>query len=194
MKAVVGLGNPGQGYKNTRHNLGFMVIDALLEGFGKRPKTDLITKSYIARILLKKEEVILCKPQTYMNLSGDCLKKLAEVYRVSPQDILVVCDDVHIGLGRIKLKAQGSAGGHNGLRSIIHSLKTQDFPRLRVGIAPEESPKELSEYVLARFSPKEKGIMRGAVATARDAVLCWLEYGIEAAMNNFNRIGEIEHG
>lgn len=193
MKAVVGLGNPGQGYKRTRHNLGFMVVDALFEVFKRRPKDDLKTKSQKAKICFKKEEVILCKPQTYMNLSGDCVKKLAQEYRLSPPDILVVCDDIHIGLGRIKLKARGSAGGHNGLRSIIHSLNTEDFPRLRVGIAPEECQQGLSEYVLSRFSPQEKGIIQSVLTAAREAVLCWLEYGIKAAMNNFNRKGEIEN-
>ncbi len=194
MKAVVGLGNPGEGYKNTRHNLGFMAVDALLEHFGKRPKADLKTKSQKIKVHFKREEVVLCKPQTYMNLSGDCVKKLAEEYRLCPTDILVVCDDIHVALGRIKLKAKGSAGGHKGLQAIIHSLRTEDFPRLRVGIAPEDSLRDLSEYVVSRFSAKEKGIIQNAVITAKEAVLYWLEYGIEAAMNNFNRIREIENG
>lgn len=187
MKAVIGLGNPGQAYRNTRHNLGFMVIDELLEEFGGCLKTSLRAKAQKAKFHFKKEGVVLCKPLTYMNLSGEAVLSVSEEYKIPSGDILVICDDIQLALGRIKLKAKGSSGGHKGLASIIQRLKTNEFPRLRIGIAERAMPPDLSGYVLSEFSAQEKKVIQGSLRSAKEAVVCWLEEGIETAMNKFNR-------
>lgn len=186
MKLVVGLGNPGSAYKNTRHNLGFMVIDALSKDFAVRLKSESKTNALKAIFDFQGKAHVLCKPLSYMNLSGSAVLKLLREHRVHPQDILVICDDVNLELGRLKLKAFGGAGGHNGLVSLITSLKTEAFPRLRIGIAAPEVKGKLSDYVLSRFSRGEQKIIRRAVDEAKRAVLCWLENGINVAMNRFN--------
>jgi len=182
VKAVVGLGNPGQAYRNTRHNLGFMVIDALLEEFEGALKTSVRAKAQKAKVHFKKEDVVLCKPLTYMNLSGEAVLRLSQEFKLHAEDILVICDDIQVALGRIKFKAKGSAGGHNGLASIIQCLKTSEFPRLRIGIAACPRP------------PQERKVMQGSLRSAKDAVLCWLEEGTETAMNKFNRVRETDNG
>lgn len=194
VKAVVGLGNPGQAYRNTRHNLGFMVIDALLEEFEGALKTSVRAKAQKAKVHFKKEDVVLCKPLTYMNLSGEAVLRLSQEFKLHAEDILVICDDIQVALGRIKFKAKGSAGGHNGLASIIQCLKTSEFPRLRIGIAACPRPPDLSAYVLSEFSAQERKVMQGSLRSAKDAVLCWLEEGTETAMNKFNRVRETDNG
>lgn len=194
MKLIVGLGNPGESYKRTRHNLGFMVVDALLEELGVSLKANTKAKLQEVKLHLKEEDTVLCKPLTYMNLSGGAVLELARRYSLKAEDILVICDDIHLALGRIKIRAKGSSGGHNGVESIIQSLRTKDFPRLRVGIACSVKGQELSTYVLSKFSAKEKEVIRNSVKRAKEAVLCWLEEGIKAAMNKFNSDREIENG
>jgi PTH1 family peptidyl-tRNA hydrolase len=186
VKLVVGLGNPGSAYKNTRHNLGFMLVDALAKDFAVRLKPESKTNALKASSDFRGKSLVLCKPLSYMNLSGAVVLKLLRENRVHPQDILVICDDVNLELGRLKLKAGGSAGGHNGLVSLIRSLKTEAFPRLRVGIAAPEVKEKLSDYVLSRFSRGEQKVIQGAIDQAKKAVLCWLENGIESAMSGFN--------
>lgn len=186
MKLVVGLGNPGLKYKNTRHNLGFMLIDALAKDFSVRLKPESKTNALKANSDFRGKALVLCKPLSYMNLSGPVVLKLLQENRAHPQDILVICDDVNLELGRFKLRARGSAGGHNGLVSLITSLKTAAFPRLRIGIAAPEVKGKLSDYVLSRFSRGEQKVIRQAIDEAKKAVLCWLENGIETAMNRFN--------
>lgn len=186
MKLVVGLGNPGSAYKNTRHNLGFMVIDALAKDFAVRLKPESKTNTLKVNSDFRGEALVLCKPLSYMNLSGSTVLKLLRENRAHPQDILVICDDVNLELGRLKLKAGGSAGGHNGLVSLITSLKTEAFPRLRIGVAAPEVKGKLSDYVLSRFSRGEQKVIQRAIAEAKKAVLYWLENGIEAAMSRFN--------
>ncbi|OGX42663.1 MAG: aminoacyl-tRNA hydrolase [Omnitrophica WOR_2 bacterium RIFCSPLOWO2_12_FULL_46_30] len=186
MKLVIGLGNPGPAYKNTRHNLGFMVIDALSKDFAVRLKSETKTNTLKANTDFRGKALVLCKPLSYMNLSGSAVLKLLRENGARPQDILVICDDVNLELGRLKLKAGGSAGGHNGLVSLIASLKTEAFPRMRIGIAAPEVKGKLSDYVLSRFSRGEQTVIRRAIEQAKKAVLCWLENGINLAMDRIN--------
>ena len=188
MKLVVGLGNPGIAYRNTRHNLGFVVADALSEHFKVKFKTDSRSRCLKARPAFKGEYFLLCKPLTYMNLSGEAVASLARAYNVGLRDILVICDDTSLELGRIRIKSRGSSGGHKGLVSIIKSLGSQEFTRLRIGIASSNDKESLSEYVLSRFSSSEQKRVLTSVRTAKESVMCWLENGTEEAMNRFNRL------
>jgi PTH1 family peptidyl-tRNA hydrolase len=183
MKLIVGLGNPGKEYADTRHNIGFMVIDVLAKRHGiyVKSRRDL---SLVGEGAILGDKVILVKPMTFMNLSGQAVGQLARRYRVDISEILIICDDVNLPLGRLRIRTQGSAGGHNGLKSIIYSLSSQDFPRLRVGIG---SPRgEMINHVLSRFHKVEKPMVQEAVSRAADAVETMIAEGMEAAMNKFN--------
>jgi PTH1 family peptidyl-tRNA hydrolase len=189
MKVICGLGNPGDRYRLTRHNVGFRVVDLLadrwdLTGQGK-------VREGAARLEVDLPEpigrVMLVKPMRYMNLSGGPLKAALRQTDVDPAtDLLVVADDVDLPLGRIRLRREGSAGGHNGLRDIISALGSNDFSRLRVGIGRPGSARATVDHVLATFSPKERELADEAIATAADAAERWLRDGIEAAMNEYN--------
>ncbi len=156
MALIVGLGNPGKRYENTRHNAGFMVVDALAEELGWKWSKKLFINALVAEGNVDGKKVILAKPQAYMNRSGEATQKLAKKYKVEHADVVVVYDDVDIELGDTRWRDNGSAGGHNGMKSIIKHLGTQDFPRLRVGIGkpPEHVP--LEDYVLGRMSKDEQ--------------------------------------
>jgi len=199
MKAVVGLGNPGTKYENTRHNVGFQIIDTIYaehrmdwtESRVHRAEVDResVRVAYVKRTAAAdREAIFLAKPLTYMNQSGLGLKVLLQDFGVSLKDLLVVCDDVNLPLGRLRLRASGSSGGHNGLQSIIDTLETENFARLRVGVGSEPKPEDLSDYVLSGFKPDEFLEAKTAVRTAVEAVLYWFERGTEAVMNEFNRI------
>jgi len=183
MKAIIGLGNPGRKYAGTRHNVGFEVVDRLAARHGiqvaARRCQALIGEGEIAGA-----RVLLVKPQTYMNLSGLSLQSLSRRFRLQSQDMLVICDDTNLPLGRIRIRASGSAGGHNGLKSIIGCLGTQDFPRLRIGIGSSES--DMIDHVLSRFEPDEGPVMLVAYGRAVEAVEYILENGLEKAMNMYN--------
>lgn len=186
MKLIVGLGNPGPAYKNSRHNLGFIVADSLGEDLAGTFKKDVRSSALKARLNYKEKDFVLCKPLLYMNLSGRPVLKLMRENKLKPQDLLVVCDDVNLELGRIKLRGKGSDGGHKGLASIIEALGTERFARLRIGICAPKSREDMNDYVLSPFSRDEQRIMRDAVEKAKEALLCWLENGIEITMNRFN--------
>lgn len=185
MKMVVGLGNPGPKYRHTRHNLGFMVLDRMAERLGvqflKEKHEGLLAETRFTGVPL-----LMVKPLTYMNLSGSCVAALARNKIFSPADILVVVDDVSLPLGKVRVRADGSAGGHNGLKSIIERLGTQDFARVRMGVGENEAGGDLAEYVLAKFRPEEKPVAAEMVERAVDAALCWVAAGVEPAMNQFN--------
>ncbi len=189
MKLVVGLGNPGRTYHRTRHNVGFMVADEVARRMGALFEHDR-PDALIARAGLGRETVRLAKPLTMMNLSGEAVAGLAHFYRIESSDILVVADDVNLPLGRLRLRASGSAGGHNGFRSIIQHLGTQAFPRLRVGVGRGDLRRDLADHVLARFEPDEEAAAMKAVARAADAVEMFLSEGFDAAMNQYNRAEE----
>jgi len=186
VKLVVGLGNPGPEYRNSRHNLGFMALDALAKDLLLEFRLDKESRSMRTTTFFNKEDVILCKPLTYMNLSGESVLKLKTINKLTARDILVVCDDISLELGRLRIRAKGSSGGHKGLNSIIKVLGSNEFSRLRIGVSLPKKKQDVSDYVLTDFSPSEKKTIRQALDTAKEAVVCWLKEGIETAMNKYN--------
>ena len=185
VKLIVGLGNPGPRYANNRHNVGFQCLDRLAQAHGltfqRRENKALLARGQIAGV-----EVILAKPQTYVNLSGQAVERLARSYRVPLEDILVIYDDMDLPLGRIRLRPGGGAGGHKGVRSIIEHLGSRDFPRLRVGIGRPPGRMDPVDYVLGDFTPEERLVIEKAYERAIAAVECWLREGIVEAMNRYN--------
>jgi PTH1 family peptidyl-tRNA hydrolase len=186
IRLVAGLGNPGPEYAATRHNIGFMVVDQLAAKFGsvweRSAKWDALSAKCGA--------VLLVKPLSLMNRSGYPLLSVAQFYKIVPQQFLIVLDDLALPLGRLRLRARGGSGGHNGLESIIVQFGTEDIPRLRVGIG--SAPLEGSiDYVLSRFFDEEKPIVRSAIDRAVEAVKCAIDKGLVSAMNTFNKFEEI---
>jgi PTH1 family peptidyl-tRNA hydrolase len=184
MKIVVGLGNPGREYAATRHNMGFMVVDELFNRLGGAPLRPRF-RSELAEATSAGEKVILVKPQTYMNLSGTAVREVAHWYRVEASDVLIVLDELDLPFGTVRLRASGSAGGHNGLGSIIEQLGSVDVPRLRVGIG--RSGVAARARVLSRFNPSEVDELPDIVQRATGCCLIWLEEGIIPAMNRCNQ-------
>ena len=188
LKLVVGLGNPGPEYVETRHNLGFKVIGALDDALAIEVKK----RKFGARIgegHYAGEKLILMTPWTFMNRSGEPVATAVGFYRLDLSDLMVITDDMALETGQIRVRAKGSAGGHNGLADIIEKLGSNAFARCRVGIGGCPSPWAV-DYVLGRPAPEEKPLLNEAIVRARDAVLCWLEHGIEKTMNEFNRTQE----
>ena len=186
VKLIVGLGNPGPRYANNRHNVGFQCLDRLAQAHGLAFQRH-ENKALLARGKIAGVEVILAKPQTYVNLSGQAVERLAWSYQVPLEDILVIYDDMDLPLGRIRLRPGGGAGGHKGVRSIIEHLDSRDFPRLRVGIGRPPGRMDPVDYVLGDFTPEERPVIEEAYERAIAAVECWLREGIVAAMNRYNR-------
>jgi len=186
MWLIVGLGNPGFEYAWTPHNLGFLVIDLVAGRAGirvERPEA----KSYVGKGRIGQQEVALAKPQTYMNLSGMAVRELAERYEVAPAQILVVVDEVALPWGSLRIRERGSAGGHNGLKSVIGALGTDEFVRVRLGIQPDHPVGDLSAYVLHRMRKAELEAAAELVERAANAVECAVTEGVRRAMNQFNR-------
>jgi PTH1 family peptidyl-tRNA hydrolase len=186
MKLVVGLGNPGSKYEGTRHNVGFAAVDLLARRHGAAweaaPRG---TEALIGR--WRAEDAVLAKPLTFMNLSGAAMVGLLQFYKIDPADALVIVDEVQIETGRIKINPDGSAGGHNGLKSIIASLGTMQFPRLRIGVGRGDSRRNLADHVLARFDGDEREVIAEAIARAADAAEIFVTQGLAVAMNTYNR-------
>ena len=185
MKLIVGLGNPGEGYQNSRHNVGFCLIDLLSD----RWQIELKRRKFQARYgsgMVGKESVALLKPQTYMNLSGASVAEAMGFYQASPPDLLVVVDDMALPLGHLRLRGQGSAGGHNGIEDIISRLGHQEFARLRLGIGSAR-PGGAVNHVLGAFNAAEQEVIEGSLVRATAAVGCWLELGVEKAMTEYNQ-------
>jgi PTH1 family peptidyl-tRNA hydrolase len=186
MKLIVGLGNPGLEYRDTRHNVGFMVADALVErwriGGQWREKFNALQ----VKTMHGDEAVMIAKPLTFMNLSGQAVAGLAGFYKIEPADIFIVTDDVALPLGRLRARREGGAGGHNGLKSLIQSLATQAFPRMRVGVGRGDNRRDLADHVLGRFEADERETVSAAVLRAADAAEMFLSDGIERVMNVFN--------
>ena len=184
MKVVVGLGNPGSRYAGTRHNVGFAVLDLLAQG----PRAGRWQSRFQAQVCELTEDttkVLLVKPDTFMNLSGRCVRQVVDFYQLPLEDLLVVCDDINLPLGKLRFRPRGTHGGHNGLRDIQSHLGTTHYSRLRIGVgAPDE--KEMIDHVLGRFRPAEKAVMDEAVETAAQAVLVWVAQGVEVCMNQYN--------
>jgi PTH1 family peptidyl-tRNA hydrolase len=182
---VVGLGNPGKKYDKTRHNIGFLVVDRCCERRGVEPSKKAFEGRY-AFHGIGRGQVGFVKPQTFMNLSGESVRGFSDFYKVEPADILVVCDDLALPCGQLRLRASGSSGGQKGLEDLIRHLGTQAFPRLRVGIGTPPPYMDAADYVLGQFAEEERPLIEAAVDRAADAVRVWLEDGIERAMNRFN--------
>ena len=183
---LVCLGNPGDKYENTRHNAGFMVADEIAERQGK-PIQKLKFKALTNIFTISGEKVLVMKPVTYMNLSGEAVRQAADFYKVPPDHVLVVLDDTALAVGKLRVRRGGSAGGHNGLKSIIQHLGTDQFPRLRVGVGEKPHPDyDLADWVLGRFTGEDKKAIDAAVKRAADGVECILKDGLEQGMNRFN--------
>jgi len=184
LKLVVGLGNPGTKYQATRHNVGFEVIDRLAQG-GARPSFARKFDGLIAETEVDFRRVLLLKPETFMNLSGRSVGQALRFYKLEPADVLVVCDDLSLPLGKLRLRPGGSDGGQKGLRDIIAHLGTDGFPRLRIGIG-ERGEVDAADFVLSRFRSAERPIIDDALILATQAVAVWVAQGLDAAMNRFN--------
>jgi len=187
MKVIVGLGNPGREYEMTRHNLGFMLIDRLFSrGNGHRYRSE--SNAQVAEVSLADQRVLLAKPQTYMNLSGDAVRPLLQRYGDGlPSNLLVASDDVAIPFGMIRVRARGSAGGQKGLKSIIERLGNQDFARVRLGVKPDHPLEDLASFVLSPIRRRDQQQLEETLERAVEAVLVVLGEGVERAMARFNQ-------
>jgi PTH1 family peptidyl-tRNA hydrolase len=190
MHLIVGLGNPGAEYAKTRHNVGFLLVEKL----AARWKTDWANErkfsARIARAGRNRRRVLLCRPQTFMNLSGETVRALVDFYQLPRPllGLLVAMDDADLPLGEIRLRAEGGSGGHHGLESIEQHLATREFARLRIGIGRKDGAREITDYVLGKFDPGEAALMEKVLDRAASQMECWLDDGIQNAMNRFNGV------
>ena len=184
MKIIAGLGNPGKEYENTKHNVGFLTIDILAEKYGIKVNK-IKFKGLIGEGMIGTEKVILVKPQTYMNLSGQCIREIVAFYKLDMEDLVVIYDDIDLPMGNLRIRKKGSAGTHNGMRSIIYDLQDDGFPRVRVGIGGERKG-DLANYVISGFSGDDRKLIEEAIVKAADAVACLVEDGIDRAMVDYN--------
>ena len=185
-KLIAGLGNPGPQYTWTRHNLGFLVLEGLARQHKARVHVSAANHGMLAKIVIKDIECSLLMPMTYMNHSGLSVKKLVDRTGTSLEDILIVCDDLSLPFGKLRIRPSGSAGGHNGLKSIMEALGSNQFARLRLGIDSPKSVNSTVDYVLSNFTPVEKKSLPDLINHALDCVTCWVTEGAAVAMNKFN--------
>jgi PTH1 family peptidyl-tRNA hydrolase len=184
MKVVVGLGNPGSKYAGTRHNVGFAVIDYLAQS-PRAGRSQARFQGQLIELNEDGEKILLVKPETFMNLSGRCVREVLDFYKMPVGDLLVVCDDINLPLGKLRVRASGSDGGQKGLRDIRGHLGTEEYARLRIGVdSPGQA--DAADYVLSRFRPTERAAVEDAVARAAEAVIFWVAKGTEATMNRYN--------
>ena len=184
MKLIVGLGNPGQKYAGTRHNIGFEVVDYLAAAPGCTPFREKF-EAFVAELKEGGESVLLVKPLTFMNLSGRAVRAVIDFYKLPIDQMLVICDDFNLPLGKLRIRTKGSHGGQNGLRNIQDQLGTNEYARLRIGVG-QPGPGEAVDHVLSKFKPGERKAVEDAIAQAAQAALTWIRHGTEAAMNRFN--------
>lgn len=190
MKLIVGLGNPGEDYRLTPHNLGFLAIERLAGELGVEVRNR-HCRALTARATIGPEEVVLAKPETFMNLSGLSVRELVAKYEVTPEsDLVVIYDELDLPFGSMRIRARGGTAGHNGMESVIGAVGTQEFVRIRLGIAPERKPADGAEYVLTPFRKKQLEIVDQLLDRASDAVQVIVKEGASAAMNRFNRADE----
>lgn len=183
---LVCLGNPGDKYENTRHNVGFMVADEVAER-QRAPIQKVKFKALTNVLTISGEKVLVMKPTTYMNLSGEAVRQAVDFYKVAPDHVLVISDDTSLAVGRLRIRKGGSAGGHNGLKSIIQHLGSDQFPRVKVGVGEKPHPDyDLADWVLGKFVGEDKKTIDAAVKRAADAVECIIADGCDKAMNRFN--------
>ena len=190
MYLIAGLGNPEKKYIGTRHNTGFAAVEALCEKLGglKLNETKFQGVYTKARVMTPAgpEQLIIVKPLTYMNLSGNCIAPLANFYKIPAEQVIVVSDDINLAVGRMRIRKGGSAGGHNGLKSIIQCLGTDQFPRVRVGVGQKPEYMDLADYVLAKFDRNDAAVMADTYEAVADAILDIVNQGVEHAMNHYN--------
>ena len=186
MYIIAGLGNPTKEYEKTRHNAGFDAIDVLAEKHGIQI-TERKHKAFCGTGFIGGERVLLAKPQTFMNASGESLREAADFYKIRPEQVIVIYDDISLRVGQLRIRTKGSAGGHNGIKSIIAHLGSQDFPRIKIGVGAKPDRMDLADYVLSRFSQTDRQMMEDAFQDAADAVDFMLADGADAAMNRYNR-------
>ena len=185
MYVIAGLGNPGREYEGTRHNVGFMTLDALADKYNIDVREKAF-KGLIGKGVIEGNKVILVKPQTYMNLSGECIRQVMDYYKVDPSEFIVIYDDISLVPGGIRIRKKGSAGGHNGIKNIIAHLGTQEFPRIKVGVGDKPKGMDLADYVLGHFSKEDQAKMDEAFKDAANAAEMILDKGMDAAMNHYN--------
>ncbi len=186
MKIFAGLGNPGREYEFTRHNTGFLTVDLYAQEKGIKINR-LKHRALIAEEFVNGEKVVFAKPQTYMNASGESIRELSKYYNASPEDIIIIYDDISLPLGRMRIRKKGSAGGHNGIKSIIYQLQTEEFPRIKIGVSGCEQGKMI-EHVLGGFSKKELETLREIALKTGEAIDDILKNGVDSAMNKFNSV------
>lgn len=185
MYIIVGLGNPEEDYSGTRHNMGFDVINEIAEKYNIKVNKNKFNSIY-AKCDIEGQEVMLVKPQTYMNLSGTSVREIVNFYKVKKEEILIIYDDMDIKSGTIKIRKKGSSGGHNGVKSIIENLGTEEISRIRVGIGTPQEKEDKIKYVLGHISKEDRELLKEGVIQARDAVVEILKNGIDKAMNMYN--------
>ena len=186
MKLIVGLGNPGKNYQDTRHNIGWQVLAELAQRHGiSKPRVKF--EGEVIETQFGTEKGLLLCPMTYMNASGRSVRPASDFYKMSPRDILIICDDISLPVGTMRFRPQGSSGGQNGLKDIIHKLGTQEIPRLRIGVGQPPPQWDTADYVLSKFSKSETAEIKKAVERAAGAVADWVLRGIDFCMNQYNR-------
>jgi len=185
MKLIVGLGNPGAKYKDTRHNVGFEAVARLAQRHGTSPPRGKFQGEVVAATIAG-QQALLLTPLTYMNLSGASVLAARDFYKIEPQDLLVVCDDFNLPLAKIRVRIKGSAGGQKGLSDILRRLGTEEVPRLRIGIGAPPPGRDVAAYVLSKFTTEEQPEIAEAIQRAADAAAQWAELGIEPVMNQYN--------
>lgn len=185
MYLIAGLGNPSREYEKTRHNVGFDTIDILADKLGVSI-AEKKHKALCGKGVIGGEKVLLIKPQTFMNLSGESVRDAADFYKIDPAHIIIIYDDISLEPGQLRIRTKGSAGGHNGIKNIIAQLGSQDFPRVKVGVGAKPDRMDLAAYVLSRFSQTERPLMEDAFRDAADAVEMMIIDGASAAMNRYN--------
>jgi len=186
MYIIVGLGNPTKEYQATRHNIGWDAITRIADDY-RIPLDFKKHKAICGKGYIEGEKVILAQPITYMNLSGESVRELVDFYKVSPEEVIVIYDDISLEVGQLRIRKKGSAGGHNGIKSIISHLGTDEFPRIKVGVGDKPKDWDLADYVLSRFTKEENGIIRDALKDISDACRMITSGEIDAAMNLYNR-------
>lgn len=191
MYIIVGLGNPGLKYENTRHNVGFLTIDYLSEKFNIDVKKSKF-KSLYGQGEISGQKVMLVKPQTFMNNSGEAIREIKNFYKVDSQNIIVVYDDIDIDFGKIRIRKKGSSGSHNGMKSIIYQIQDDNFPRIKISVGKNPEYMDLANFVLSGFSEKEAKVIRGEIKNASDAISLMLDQGIDKAMNEFNSLNVVD--
>ncbi|MBN7774170.1 aminoacyl-tRNA hydrolase [Clostridium aminobutyricum] len=184
MYVIVGLGNPGKKYENTRHNIGFITVDLLAERHGIKINK-IKHKALVGEGTISDQKVLLVKPQTYMNLSGNSVREIMDYYKVNIENLLIIYDDIDLPTGSVRIRKKGSAGTHNGMRSVIYDLQSDQFPRIRIGMGMDRKM-DLKDFVTGGFTKSEKILLEKAVEHSADAVECFLRSGIDRAMNEYN--------